>query len=98
MENSEDNAGLASDCGTLLGVRGELAGEAVLDWSGETPVADWVGVTVSGSPLRVTGLDLRDRELTGLTGLRVLRLSQNELTGCVPGLTSMSVESSNVTL
>ena len=92
VENSEDNVGLAPVCETLLGVRDELAGEAVLDWSGETPVADWDGVTVSGSPLRVTGLDLRDRgltgeippALTGLTGLWVLRLSQNELIGCVP--------------
>ena len=93
VENSEDNAGLAMDCETLLGVRDELAGEATLDWSRETPIANWDGITVSGSPLRVTGLDLRDRELTGeispalggLTGLLELRLSQNDLTGCVPG-------------
>ena len=31
VENSEDNVGLAPVCETLLGVRDELAGEAVLD-------------------------------------------------------------------
>ena len=35
VENSEDNSGLASDCETLLGVRDDLAGEAILDLRGQ---------------------------------------------------------------
>ena len=91
----DSNAGLVGDCEVLLEARDALAGTGTLDWNGQTPVSDWEGVTVSGTPERVTGLDLRSKGLNGgipgklgdLTELATLRLSGNRLTGCIaPGL------------
>ena len=83
--------GLAADCEALLRAKDTLRGDASLDWGGGLAVADWEGVAVSGEPPRVTGLDLRDKGLTGSIPreLRRLRLSEvrltgNALTGCVP--------------
>ena len=88
------NPGLASDCETLLAVRGVLAGdgEAVPNWSAATPMDQWEGVTIGGSPPRVTSLDLHGNELSGsippelgnLANLRELRLDGNGLTGSIP--------------
>ena len=60
-----NNPGLVSDCDTLLAVRDTLAGSGSLNWSADTPISQWYGVTVTGSPLRVTKLTLIGRELTG---------------------------------
>ena len=87
-----DNAGLVSDCETLLGLKDALAGTATLNWNGATAITSWDGVTVGGSPQRVTELSLRGRGLTGvipaglgdLSGLQVLDLSANQLTGGIP--------------
>ena len=86
------DASLAADCAALLAARDALAGGDALNWSTSVPVAEWEGVTVSGSPRRVTGLDLRARGLTGdippeladLTALGALSLSGNAFTGCIP--------------
>ena len=86
------NAGLVGDCETLLGLVAALSGTGTLNWSGETPITSWDGVTVEGDPGRVTQLSLRGRSLTGivpsaladLSGLRVLNLSGNSLTGGIP--------------
>ena len=75
------NPGLVSDCKVLLGLRGELAGNASLNWSVDTAMTSWDGVTVGGTPMRVTHLVLDARELTGtvppelsgLTGLEELQ-------------------------
>ncbi len=77
------NPGLVADCKTLLGLRDALAGRATLNWSGQTPIAEWEGITIDDRPRRVTALLLRDRGLTGvlppelgqLTALRRLELS-----------------------
>lgn len=86
------NPGQAADREHLLALRDALAGTATLNWDAGTPTSEWEGVTVSGTPSRVTGLILADRGLDGeilgwlgeLTELRELRLDGNQLTGPVP--------------
>ena len=88
-----DNPGLIEDREYLLALRDVLEGNsAELDWSVGRATADWEGVTLGGVPLRVTGLELSERGLTGevwgylgdLTELTELRLDGNELTGGIP--------------
>ena len=82
---------LFDDCTLLLAVKETLAGGAELNWSGALPINEWQGVTVGGSPPRVTGLDLAGTGLTGrippelgrLDGLVHLNLALNRLTGPV---------------
>ena len=87
------DASLAADCAVLLAARDALAGDGALNWSADTPLTEWDGVTVSGTPRRVTGLDLRDRGLTGSIPpelgslpptLVAVWLTGNAFTGCVP--------------
>ena len=83
---------LVSDCEALLTLRDALAGTATLDWSEDTAISSWDGLTVGGTPMRVTALDLESRSLAGsippglgvLTGLEELLLSFNRLTGGIP--------------
>ena len=83
---------LEADCDALLESKAVLAGTAALNWSVDTPLASWDGITVSDSPPRVTALELSGRGLTGsipsqlatLTALTRLHLRDNPLTGCVP--------------
>ena len=92
VENPDENTGLASDCQVLLRVQNTLTGRTRLNWSAEMPIEDWEGITVSGSPKRVTHLTLDQRGLSGkippelgsLTELRVLSLSDNQLLGSIP--------------
>ena len=98
-----NNPGLVSDCAALLAARDTLVGTATLDWAAETPIADWDGVTVNGTPLRVTRLILPRRQLSGeipselgnLTNLQRLYLNDNSglsgpLPGSFTGLTSLT--------
>ena len=93
VPDPDNNPGLVSDCAALLAARDTLAGTATLDWAAETPVTQWEGVTVEGTPLRVTRLILQGRQLTGeiptelgnLSNLTWLYLSGNQFTGCIPG-------------
>ena len=86
------NPWLVADCNALLAGRDALAGSATLNWSANTPIVYWDGVTIGGTPLRVTWLELPDSQLTGaiptelasLTSLQVLILSENQLTGPIP--------------
>ena len=92
VSDAANNPGLVSDCNTLLAARDTLAGTATLNWSVSTPIDQWEGVTVSGSPPRVTELILPEKGLTGeipaelatLSNLRELSLSSNQLTGQIP--------------
>lgn len=92
VENSEDNAELASNCETLLSVRDELAGDAVLNWSADVSISGWNGVSLGRTPQRIVGLDLHAHGLDGviqptfgrLSGLETLDLSGNMLTGQIP--------------
>ena len=91
------NQGLVMDCRTLLSIRDRLAGGSDLDWSDQRPIAEWQGVSVDGSPLRVRGLNLvgltgtLPPELGRLTALRYLSVEGKGhefklggLTGAVP--------------
>ena len=92
VEDADNNPGLVSDCEALLAARDILAGTATLNWSAHTPFEQWEGITLAGSPLRVTGLGLRNKWLTGqipgglsdLANLETLRLPYNQLTGEIP--------------
>ena len=90
--NGANNPGLVSDCIALLTARDTLAGTASLNWSIDTPIADWSGVVLEGTPGRVTELRLRNLGLNGeippelgsLSDLQHLNLSDNNLTGGIP--------------
>ena len=85
-----NNPGLVKDCETLLAARDGLS--RTLNWLPETPISQWDGVTTSGSPTRVAGLYLYNRELNGeiplqigsLSELEALWLHDNQLTGDIP--------------
>ena len=87
-----DNPGLRADCDVLLAARDLLAGEARLNWNEQLPIALWQGVTIGGSPDRVTRLALSWSGLNGrippalgrLSQLVSLALNRNRLTGPVP--------------
>ena len=85
------NSDLEADCAALLAAKDALRGTGALNWDAATALTGWDGVTLSGTPQRVTGLDLRTRQLTGsippgLADLPLtdLFLSENALTGCLP--------------
>ena len=90
--NSGSATGLVSDCETLLGAKDELTGDGTLNWSVDLAMASWDGVTVGGTPSRVTELRLANKGLTGVVpaalggigGLTVLQLQGNQLSGCIP--------------
>ena len=92
VPNPTSNPGLVSDCKTLLGLQSSLAGTGTLNWSADAAMTGWDGVTVRGTPRRVTRLDLSREGLTGvlppalgdLAGLEDLDLSHNQLTGGIP--------------
>ena len=92
VTNPDANTKLVADCEALLGLRDTIRGTATLDWTGSRAMSDWMGVTVSGTPQRVTALNLADLGLDGvlsgllgdLTGLTTLDLSGNPLTGMLP--------------
>ena len=54
--DAANRPGLVSDCAALLAARDTLAGSATLNWSADLAIEDWAGVTVGGSPERVTEL------------------------------------------
>ncbi len=89
--NDETNTGLITDCESLLLARDMLAGSAALNWSEGTAIAEWEGITLQGSPERVTTLNLSDGgldgelpDLSGLASLDRLDLRDNSLTGDIP--------------
>ena len=99
VPNPASNAGLVSDCNTLLGLKSALTGTAALNWSADLAMTAWNGITVGGTPRRVTELELERKGLTGvipptlgdLTELETLDLSLNALTGEIPAeLASLS--------
>ena len=90
------NDGLTNDCEALLESRPVLEGTngSRLNWSERRPMAQWEGVTLRGTPRRVTRLDLMDVGLHGTIPASLSRLSElthlnlrsnPDLTGEVPG-------------
>ena len=92
VPNATNNPGLVSDCEALLDARDPLTGTATLNWSASTPIASWDGITLSGTPQRVTNLRLQNKGLSGtvptqlsrLTNLKALYLTFNQLSGTIP--------------
>ena len=92
MPDEADNPGLMRDCIHLLTAKDYLGGAEVLNWSLDIPIARWDGVTMEGTPQRITRLLLPSKNLTGriyfnlwrLSGLTRLDLSRNALTGEIP--------------
>ena len=75
-----------------LASRDTLRGTGFLNWSAEVAIGEWFGVTVEGSPKRVTKLEIGRSTLNGqvapelgrLSKLSVLSLSDNRLSGEIP--------------
>ena len=92
ITNPGSNRGLVYDCEVLLAAKDTLRGTAALNWSADTAIASWDGITVSGTPGRVRELDLSGEGLNGaipgelgdLYELTELDLSNNGLTGDIP--------------
>ena len=92
VSNQTDNQGLMADCLALLAGKDTLRGTATLNWDTGTAIASWDGITTSGTPTRVTKLELPSESLTGslpadlgrVVGLTHLDLSGNTLTGEIP--------------
>ena len=100
VPNPAANPGLVRDCANLLLSRDILLGsgnDRNLNRASDLPITQWVGVTVSGDPQRVTELSLivlplADEVLGGsipgdlgnLTNLTTLNLGANGLTGGIP--------------
>ena len=92
VRDPDANPELVADCETLLRVQERFGYPVGLTWNPWWPVTQWTGVTVAGTPQRVTKLNLTRRGLHGelsglirdLTALTELRLDFNRLTGIVP--------------
>ena len=92
VSDPASNAELVEDCASLLKAKDRLAGTATFNWSAGRSMSQWTGVTVAGTPQRVTKLELASSGLTGeltgllgnLTELTHLRLNANALTGRIP--------------
>ncbi|MDE2997536.1 MAG: cadherin domain-containing protein [Gemmatimonadota bacterium] len=92
VPNPAANPWLVSDCNVLLEAKDPLRGTGTLNWSENTAIATWDGVTISGTPQRVTNLRIWNKGLNGtipaglsrLTGLNALQFGYNQLTGTIP--------------
>ena len=106
VTNPTANTELVADCESLLGLRDTIRGGGALNWTAGKAMSDWMGVTVSGTPQRVTSLNLAglglDGELSGLlgnlTGLTTLDLSGNALTGMIPSKLSLLANLTTVSI
>ena len=106
VTNPDANTELVADCESLLGLRDTIRGTGTLNWTAGKAMSDWTGVTVSGTPQRVTALNLADLGLDGelagllgnLTGLTTLDLSGNALTGMLPSKLGQLTSLTSVTL
>ena len=92
VSDPSNNAGLVSDCQTLLEAKDTLDEDGVLNWSADLPIGEWDGVTTGGSPTRITFLNVAALDLSGtipaalgnLAGLDTLYLQINRLRGSIP--------------
>ena len=95
IPNHADHPQLVVDCTVLLDLQPTLAGTATLNWSANTALTSWDGITVASLDdiRRVTELDMDGQGLNGaipaqlgdLTGLSRLQLAWgNQLSGSIP--------------
>ena len=106
VTNPTTKTELVGDCESLLGLRETIRGTGRLNWTAGKAMSEWMGVTVSGTPQRVTALDLSDLGLDGelsgllgnLTGLTTLNLSGNALTGMLPSKLALLTSLTTVSL
>ncbi len=76
------NGGVIHDCEALLEARDTLAGiesTRTLNWTTDTPIDDWYGVALSGTPERVIQLRLHGRNANSDTGT-----AEEKLNGSIP--------------
>ena len=95
-----DDRDLRNDCQVLLAAKDALRGTGTLNWATATAITAWDGITVAGTPSRVTKVKLANKSLTGtipedltrLDALTEIKLAGNTLTGCIPaGLRSVAL-------
>ena len=92
VPDGANNPDLVLDCEALYTAKNTLTRTVTLNWALNTPISDWEGITVGGTPQRVTEVSLPDKAIRGtippilelLTGLEVLDLKNNDLTGRIP--------------
>ena len=93
VPQAEINAGLVQDCQVLAGMRDALLGAPIIsNWNNGTPLDQWAGVSVAGSPRRVEELRVTrtasnaplPAALGDLTELRTLDLRGNRRPGPIP--------------
>ena len=92
VADAHNNPGLVSDCRTLLEAQEGFDVKGTLNWGTGTLIPNWEGITVGGTPNRVTKIALGKEGLAGtfpaqlgdLTRLKSLDLFQNMLTGEIP--------------
>lgn len=95
VPNPGQHPELVQDCTALVKLQPALSGGLDLNWDATTPIAQWVGVAVGGTPVRVTGLRLQGvrlggqsdpipPELAALTQLLELDLSDSRFKGPIP--------------
>ena len=92
VPDADENTALVSDCDILLALHAGWTGGGLLNWAVDRDISQWDGISTGGSPARVTGLEVPDRDLSGtvsaslgsLEGLRVLDLSGNGFKGAIP--------------
>ena len=58
VADPDAHRGLVIDCANLLGAKTQLTAPDPLNWGGDTPIAEWDGVSLGGDPPRVWGLGL----------------------------------------
>ena len=87
------NTGLVADCEALMASRNLLEGNTGrLNWVASRPINEWEGVSLRGTPARVTYLTLNSKNLGGiipadlgrLPMLVWLNLRSNNLSGSIP--------------
>ena len=97
VKSPQDNPLLVQDCMALLEARDTLSQDGRrLIWTPDIPMSKWDGTSIEGSPPRVAVLSLPGNDENGrlkgrippvlgnLTGLLVLDLSRNGLSGSIP--------------